>query len=183
MDVAYIATDPDWLAALQCGLRLLDQLVIHRAVEVMILLFAVVDRYTLALRHLVQDAAEIDTSRLPVLDRLLHVELADLPHHLVEAAEAKLRHQLAHFFSDEEEEVDHMLWLAGELPTQHRILRGNTNRAGVEMAFAHHNAASGDQRCRREAELIGPQQRADHHVAPGAQTTIDLHRDPPTQAV
>ena len=35
------------------------------------------------------------------------------------------------------------------------------------MALAHHDAAGGDQRRRREAELVGPEQRADNDVAPG----------------
>ncbi len=51
------------------------------------------------------------------------------------------------------------------------------------MAFAHHDAAGGDQRRGGEAELVGPQQRADHHVPPGAQPAIHLHRDAPAQAV
>ena len=52
-----------------------------------------------------------------------------------------LRHQLARFFGDEEEVIDDVLGLAGELLAQHRILRGHADRAGVEMALAHHDAA------------------------------------------
>ena len=33
--------------------------------------------------------------------------------------------------------------------------------------LAHHDAAHGDQRRRREAELVSAEQRRDHHVAPG----------------
>ena len=51
------------------------------------------------------------------------------------------------------------------------------------MAFAHHDAAGGDQRRRREAELVGPEQRADDDVAPGPEAAIDLHRDAAAQAV
>ncbi len=90
-------------------------------------------------------------------------------------AEAELGHQLAHLLGDEEEVVDDVLGLAGEVLAQHRVLRRDADRAGVQMALAHHDAAGGDQRRRREAELVGAQQRADHHVAPGAEAAVDLH--------
>ena len=49
--------------------------------------------------------------------------------------------QLAHFLGDEAEEVDDELRLAGELLAQLRILRRDADRAGVEVADAHHDAA------------------------------------------
>ena len=148
-----------------------------------VLLLAIVDRDALACRRLIQDAAEIDALRLPVFDRLAHVEFVDLADHLAERAEAELRHQLAHFLGDEEEEVDHVLRLAGEALAQHRVLRGDADRAGVQMALAHHDAAGGDQRRGGEAELVGAEQRADHHVAAGAQAAVDLHGDAAAQTV
>jgi hypothetical protein len=42
------------------------------------------------------------------------------------------------------------------------------------MALAHHDAAGRDQRCGREAELVGAQQRADDHVTARAQPAVDL---------
>ena len=44
-----------------------------------------------------------------MLDQPALVEHLHLPDHLVEGAEAELGHQLAHFFGDEEEVVDHVL--------------------------------------------------------------------------
>ena len=101
----------------------------------------------------------------------------------LERAEAQLRHDLAHLLGDEEEVVDHVLGLAGEALAQHRVLRRDADRAGVEVALAHHDAAGGDQRRGGEAELVGAEQRADHHVAAGAQPAIDLHGDAAAQAV
>ncbi len=93
------------------------------------------------------------------------------------------RHQLAHFLGDEEEEVDDVLGLAGEALAQHRVLGGDADRAGVEMALAHHDAAGRDQRRGGEAELVGAEHGADHDVAPGADAAVDLHRDAAAQAV
>ena len=62
---------------------------------------------------------------------------------------------------DEAHEVDDVLRVAGELLAQLRVLRRDADRAGVEVADAHHDAAERDQRRRREAELLGAEQRAD----------------------
>jgi hypothetical protein len=103
-----------------------------------------------------------------VRDQLRLVEHLGLADHLVERADSRARHDLAHFLGDEEEVVDDVLGLAGEALAQHRILRRDADRAGVEMALAHHDAAGRDQRRGGEAELVGAEQRADHDVAAGA---------------
>ena len=109
-----------------------------------------------------------------------HLRLAD---HLVEGAEAERGHDLAHLLGDEEEVVDGVLGLALELGAQHRVLRGDADRAGVEVALAHHDAAERDQRRGREAELVGAEQRADDHVAARAHAAVDLHGDAAAQPV
>ena len=109
-----------------------------------------------------------------------HLHLAD---HLVEGAVAERGHQLAHLLGDEEEIIDDVLGLALEALAQHRVLRGDADRAGVEMALAHHDAAGRDQRRGGEAEFVGAEQRAHHHVAAGADAAVDLHRNAPAQAV
>ena len=86
------------------------------------------------------------------------VEEVGLADHLVEGAEAHRGHQLAHFLGDEEEVVDHVLRQALEALAQHRVLRRDADRAGVEMALAHHDAAGRDQRRGREAVLVGAEQ-------------------------
>ena len=105
------------------------------------------------------------------------VEQFGLADDLAEAAIAHRRQHRTHIVGDEEEVVDHMLRRTLEALAQHRVLGGDTHRAGVEMALAHHDAAGRDQRRGREAELVGAEQRADDDVAAGAQATIDLQRN------
>ncbi len=113
--------------------------------------------------------------------RLLeHLHLAD---DLVEAGVAHLGEQQPDLFSKVEEEVDDVLGRTLETLAQHRILRRHADRAGVQVALAHHDAAGRDQRGRREAELVGAEQGADHDVAARAQAAVDLQRDPAAQAV
>jgi hypothetical protein len=70
---------------------------------------------------------------------------------------------------------------ADEALAQHRVLRRDADRAGVEMTLAHHDAARRDQRRGGEAEFVGAEQRADDDVAAGAQAAVDLHGDARTQ--
>ena len=137
------------------------------------------------LRHarLVEHLREVEALGLPVLDGAVLIQHFRLPDHLVERAEAERGHQLAHLLGDEEEVVDHVLGLALELGAQHRVLRGDADRAGVQVALAHHDAAGRDQRRGREAELVGAEQRADDNVAPRSHAAVDLHGDAPAQAV
>ena len=70
-----------------------------------------------------------------------------------------------------------------ETLAQHRILGRDPDRAGVEVALAHHHAARRDQRRGGEAEFVGADERADDDVAPGAYAAVDLHRDARAQPV
>ena len=76
-----------------------------------------------------------------------------------------------------------MLWLAFEFAAQLRILCGNADRAGVEMTLAHHDTARGNKRGGGKAEFVCPQQRANHHIAPGAQAANHLHGNAAAQIV
>jgi hypothetical protein len=49
-----------------------------------------------------------------------------------------------------------VLGLIGEAGAQHRVLGGDPDRAGVEVALAHHDAAGGDQGCRRKPNSSAP---------------------------
>ena len=89
----------------------------------------------------------------------------------------------AQLLGDQEEEVHHVLGLAGKLLAQLRVLRGDADRAGVEVALAQHDAAHRDQARGGHAELLGAQQRGDEHVARGAQAAVDLHADAAAQPV
>ena len=118
-----------------------------------------------------------------MLDALLHVEQIGAADQFAQRAHAEHGHDLAYFLGDEEEKIHHVLGLALEFLAQHRILGGYADRAGVEMAFAHHDAASHHQRCRREAEFVGTENGADGDVAAGLHLAVDLDCNAPAQAV
>ncbi len=156
---------------------------VEHLVEAVVLPLGIVDGDLGRHLRLMEDAAEIEALGLPMVDRLALVEDLGLADHLGEGAEAERGHVFAHLLGDEEEIIDDVLGLALEARAQHRVLGGDADRAGVQMAFAHHDAAGGDQRRGGEAELVGAEQRADQHVAAGADAAVDLHGDAAAQAV
>ena len=73
--------------------------------------------------------------------------------------------------------------LPGEPRPQPGILGCHADGAGVQVALAHHDAPDGDQGDGAEAELLGPQERRDHDVAPRAHLAVRLDADAVTQPV
>ena len=91
-----------------------------------------------------------------------------MPDHLLDLAEAHLRHVLADLFGHEEHEVHDVFRLAAETLAQLRVLRGHADRAGVEVADAHHDAPAHHQRCGGETRTLGAKQRGDDHLPPSS---------------
>ena len=184
VDVARHFDELHLLALVDGRARLLDQDAVQALCQPVVLIFA---RGSAAPRPAHCGCANRRLKsrplRLPVGDALLHVQQVGAADQVVELADAQLRHDLAHFLGDEEEVVDHVLGLAGELLAQHRVLRGHAHRAGVEVALAHHDAALDHQRRGGEAEFVGAQQRADGDVAAGLHLAVGLHADAAAQAV
>ena len=104
-------------------------------------------------------------------------------HHFIKGAEAEASHVFTHLIREEEEEVDDVLGLPGKSRTQHRVLRGNADRAGVEMTFSHHDAAQRDQWRSGKAEFFRTQQSRNHHVTSGLQLAVGLHPNAAAQIV
>ena len=123
------------------GFRLRNESVVERRAEPVILTGGAATRNTRRQLGLIKDRREIDALRLPVGIVNVHVDLFHVADHFVDATEAKLGHVLAHLLGDEEEEVDDVLRCAGEALAQNGILGGDADRAGIQVALAHHNAA------------------------------------------
>src|SRR5207244_3080693 len=64
-----------------------------------------------------------------------------------------------------------------------RILEREANGTRVQVTDPHHDAAADDERRGGEAELLGSQQRRDHHVAAGLELPVDLYDDPVAEPV
>ena len=161
-----------------------DQLLVERPVEAVVLRLGAV---TVLLRTATRARAGSARGRGPCAFQCsiaaLHVEQLDVADRLGDRAEAERGEVLAHLLGDELEEVDDELGLAGELLAQLRVLGRDADRARVEVADAHHDAARHDERRGGEAELLGAEQRGDHDVAAGLQLPVDLHDDAVAQTV
>ena len=183
VDVADRHFDLDRRLTFQGRARLIDQLIIQGLVEAVVLDLAVEERDIGIDIGLGEDAGEIQTLGLPVVDRFGGVEPVHASDHLIEGMEAQFGHNLAHFLGDEGEIVDDVFGLAGEPLAQFRVLGGDAGRAGVEVAFTHHDAALGYQGRGGKAELIGAQQGPDDDVASRTHAAVHLHGDAAAQPV
>ena len=173
----------DFLAFFQCSFGFFNQLQVQRFVQSMVLYAYMLSRHIRRHFRLIKHAAEIEALRLPVRDAFAGIEQLSAANQIVKLFDAQLRHDAAHFFGHEEEIVHHMLRLALEFGAQNWVLRSYTHGAGVEMAFAHHDAALDHQRCSGKAHLVCAQQCRNHHITAGLHLAIGLHANAATQAV
>ncbi len=130
-----------------------------------------------------QDRCEVEPGRLPVVGRAGGVQRLRVTDRLVQAAEAERRKVLPDLLGDVGEEGLDELRLAVELLAQLGVLGRDAHRAGVEVADPHHDAPADHQRGRREAVLLGTEQRGDDHVPSGLELAVGLHDDPVAQPV
>ena len=161
----------------------LDQLVVERLLQAVVLLDDLVARGALGQLGHVEERRQVQALRLPVVDGARRRRALGVADGLLDGAEAQLGEDLADLLGDELEEVDDVLGLAGEPLAQHRVLGGDADRAGVQVADAHHDAAGDDERRGRETELLGAEQRGDDDVAAGLELAVGLHDDAVAQAV
>ena len=183
VDVAGHFHELHLLAALDGRLGFFDEFLVQRFVQTMVLFGHVETGHVCGHLGHGQQTTEIKTTGFPVFNALTHVEQICTADQVIKLANAQLRHDLTHFFGDEEEVVDDVFRLACELLTQFGILCGNAHGAGVEVTLAHHDAAFHHQRRGGEAELISTQQGTHSHVATGLHLTVRLHADATTQTV
>jgi hypothetical protein len=129
-------------ALLQSQLRLKDQLVVETSVQLVVLLADVVGSNTGAERvSRGQDEGKINPLLLGIAKVIANLEQLSTTNHLIDSTNTKLGHDGTHLVGDIVEEVDHVLWGALELLPKLRILGRDTDWAGVEMTFPHHDAA------------------------------------------
>ena len=130
-----------------------------------------------------EQVREVDPPRLPVVDRLVGLKQVDAADQVLHLGDAERGHDAAQLLGHEEEEVDDVLGRALEALAQLRVLRGDADRAGVEVAGAHHDAARRDQRRGREAHLVGAEHRGDGDVAARLELAVGLDDDARAQVV
>ena len=183
VDVASHFHELHLLALVDGGAAFLDQHLVQRFVQTVVLGVHMEQGGAGGHLRLRQQAGEVQATGFPMLDAFFHVQQIAAANQIIELGNAQLRHDVAHFFGDKEEIVHHMLGLARELLAQRGVLGGDTHGAGVQVAFAHHDAALDHQGRGGEAKLIGSQQSTNRHIAAGFHLTVGLHPNAATQTV
>ena len=183
INIANLSLDLDRLTALKGRGRRGDKAVIEGLFQPVFLTITVPARQVGGDVGHIEQLAQINALGLPLLDHGAGVQQLDPANHFIDRADAELGHNGAQFFGDEEEVIDHMLGLASEPGTQDRVLGRHAHRAGIEMAFAHHDTARRNQGRCGKAKLIGTQQGRHRHVAARAKTAIGLNGNTAAQAI
>ena len=70
-----------------------------------------------------------------------------------------------------------------KLRAKRGILRRDADGACVEVAYAHHHAADGDQRQRRKPELLSTEQCCDGNIPPRHQFAVGFYAHPAPKSV
>ena len=130
-----------------------------------------------------KDLGQVKPLCLPVIDGLVRFQYIAATDHLVQSSETELCHDLTQLLRNETHEVDDILRLAAEILAQFRILCRHAGRAGVAVAYTHHDAPQGYQRSGRKTELLGTQQCGDRNVTAGLKLTVGFNGDPAAQVV
>jgi len=132
---------------------------------------------------LVQNRREVEALGFPMLDGLPRHQPIGAADHVFELADAEFCHDFAKFLRDEAHEIHDMIRFAGETLAQARILRGDADGAGVQMADPHHDAAGRDEWARGETKFLRTQQRRNRDVSAGFQLPIRFQNDSPAQII
>ena len=160
-----------------------DQLMVQSLIKAVVLILAVVDSYLWSGIWFIQQRGQIQAFGFPVINCCANFQTVPLANHLVEPAITQFGHELPDFLCYICEEIDDMLRCAWEQLPQFRILGRNTNRARVQMTFAHHDTALRNQGRGGDAKFVGAQHGTYHHVPTRAQAAVHLHRNAAAQAV
>mmetsp|Transcript_41654 Transcript_41654/g.70793 ORF Transcript_41654/g.70793 Transcript_41654/m.70793 type:complete len:480 (-) Transcript_41654:2701-4140(-) len=171
-------------AVLQRWHRFGDEVPVNGSANLVVLHLAVDEaRVWVQVGSLEEERAEVEAFGLVVHAGRVHRQPLRLPHHLVHVLVPEARHVLTHLFREEPEEVHNVLGFAAELFAEFRVLGGDADGAGVEVALAHHDAAQRDQGRGGKAKLFGPEQRSHHHIATILELPVRLEADPGPEPV
>ena len=105
-----------------------------------------------------EHAGEVQERRFASGGCRLHGDEVCASHDVVQAAEAHVCQIFSHFACQEAEVVHHIFIVSAEVLAQLRVLGGDTDGAGVGVAFSHHDAAQNNQCRGAESKLLGAEQ-------------------------
>jgi hypothetical protein len=159
---------------------LFDEGVVQLVVQ-LVVLFCRLPRIVVAGRA-VQNRSQVQPTGLRGVSVSLPKQVGT-PHHLVNGAHPKIRHDLAQLLRHKVHVAHHVLGLAHELLAQLRVLRGDAHRAGVAVTLPQHNAPQTDEGRGAKAKFFASQQRRHGHVPPGFEAAVHPEADAGAEVV
>jgi hypothetical protein len=102
---------------------------------------------------------------------------------IVEGTGTEFGQEFADFVGDVQEEVDDLLWCAGEFGTEFGSLGSHADGTVVAVAGSGHHTAFSDEGCGSERDFVGAKETSHDDIATGFDAAVDTHADSATQAV
>ena len=102
---------------------------------------------------------------------------------IIQFAVTHFGQMFAYFFGQEGEKIHQILIPSEETLAQRFILRGDTNRACIHVAFAHHHTTQDDQRRGGKTKFLCSEQGHQYDITPCFQLSVCLQAYLTTQAV
>ena len=130
-----------------------------------------------------EDGRQVQTVGLPVVNSGIHVQKLNVPNRLIQGSKAKFCKIFPDLFRQELKEVDNVVSLSGVAGTKLGVLACDPNRAGVQVAGAHQDAALNHQRSSGKAILLSTEQCGNYNVTTGLHGAINLNRDAVAQSI
>ena len=130
-----------------------------------------------------EQALEIEQVRLGMVRHFALAQVLGAADELGERADAEPRQDVADFLGHGVEEVHHHLGRALELAAQLFVLRGDADRAGIQVALAHVDAAERDERGGAEVELLRAEDRRLDDIVAGAHAAVGAEDDAAAQVI
>src|SRR5690606_29738473 len=122
-----------------CSLGSFEQTPVEHLLQFEILFDLLEHADVVARRLAMQNRRQIEFFQFPMIEVLTDAEHICSSYHLVDCAEAQLRHYFPKVLGEEVEEVNDVIRTAGKQITECGILRRDPHRARIKMALTHHD--------------------------------------------
>src|SRR5439155_20422996 len=126
-------------------------------------------------RRLIKNIGEVESPVLPMRDGFGRFEAVRPSEHVIDSAETQLGHDFAKLLGDKSHKVHDIICAAAKKFPQARVLRGNANRTGIQVADPHHDTAHRNQRRRGKTEFFRTEQSGYSDVATRLELAVGFY--------
>ena len=134
-------------------------------------------------KWIVQDGTKINLSLVRLVYSVCSNKKISTSYHFLQAANTKLCHIFTKLLCNKAHEVFYVFRFALEAFSKLRVLGGNTNRAGIQIAHSHHHAAHSYKGSSCKAKFLCTKKCGNSNVTAAHQLAVCLNADTVSKAI